>query len=961
MGPEPILGLAEHGILLLSWMEKSSKLRLAANRPRGVGIACRAKIPIANSSELNRRNPLFSSKTAQCNREGIGLFGLCRPLLVALFILGWTNGSTAQTFGSRLDLHQGWSLQSSCVAKASGSEISTVGFDTKAWHRATVPTTVLAALVADRTDPDPYPGDNLRSLPGEAYSTDFNFVLEQMPTDSPYHCSWWYHTEFSFAPTRKNGHAALHFDGINGRANIWLNGEKIADATEVAGADRTYEFDITRALRSNAANALAVEVFAPTPDDFGINWVDWNPAPPDKDMGLWRDVYLTESGPVAIRYPQVITQLSPSGAAELAVELELHNLSGDRISGRLRGQMDGIRLRQKVSLEPHQWRTIRFRPEKFPQLRVQNPKLWWPAQMGDPALHGLHVWLMVKGKLADDERTEVGFRQITSSLDDHGNRQFRINGKRIFIRGAGWAPDMLLRESPDRLRAEFDYVRDLNLNAIRLEGKLETEDFLRLADERGLLLLPGWSCCDLWQEGAKWTPDQFHIATESLRSEIFRLRGHPSVLVWLNGSDEGAAPNVEEAYIALLKELDWPNPYLFSAAGEPSKVSGPTGVKMTGPYDYVPPDFWLSDDGHNGGAAGFNTETSPGAAIPPKASLAKMLGATHLDLGDPMWTFHSAQGTFSKLEPFNETMNAVYGAPPDLDDYERKAQAMNYDAERAMFEAYTRNKYSGTTGIIQWMLNSAWPSIFWHLYDYYLQPAGGYFGAKKALEPLHIQYSYDDRSVVIVNSTYAASAPLKVNADVYDATLRKTFSWSGEAAVPADAALRVTNIPAEALGADSPLHYLELSLVRPDGGIASTNFYWLSSDHNIFDWSQASFRYTPVMHYENLQALESLKSMNVRVSLAPQTVPNWPKVTVHIANPSTALAFQIHLGIRRHGEDSEIVPVLWSDNYFELLPGESRDLTASYDLPSTSEGTLELVVNGWNIDELTIQIPVGKR
>jgi exo-1,4-beta-D-glucosaminidase len=888
--------------------------------------------------------------------RGTSEFALIAALL--FFGAGVPGSASSQGAISRLVLSDGWALQSSCKISASGAEISSPGFATAGWHRVSVPSTVLAALVADDTYPDPYSGDNLRSIPGEAYSTDNNFVLQDMPADSPFRCSWWYRLEFTPPLAKNGGYATLHFDGINNRANIWLNGKKIADAADVAGADRTYDFDTAGGIEFGGPNVLAVEVFAPTPQDFGINWVDWNPAPPDKDMGLWRTVYIDCGGAVAIRHPYVATHF-PSASldvAELTVGTELHNSSAQSVSGLLTGDIEGVSFRQKVTLAAHESRSVHFAPEPFTQLRLHHPKLWWPAQMGEPALQELHLRFTVDGVPSDEQAVRFGIREITSSLDEHGHRLFRINGKRILIRGGGWAPDMLLRESPQRVRTEFRYIRDLNLNTLRLEGKLESEEFYDLADQKGVLIMPGWSCCDLWQDGPKWTPAQLQIATESLRSQILRLRNHPSVLVWLNGSDEGPPPNVESAYIGVLKDGDWSNPVLFSAAEEPSEITGVTGVKMTGPYDYVPPDFWLTDDGGNGGAAGFNTETSPGAAIPPRNSLEKMLGAGHIQLGDPAWAFHTAQGTFSKLDHFNESMNAVYGAPSDLDDYERKAQTMAYDSERAMFEAYSRRKYTATTGIIQWMLNNAWPSAFWHLYDYYLQPAGGYFGAKKALEPLHVMYSYDDRSVAVLNSTYVEAAGLKVAASVYDAALKQVFSWSGRIDLKPDSATRATVIPESALSNDSPVHYVRLTLTKPDGGVASTNFYWLSSKRNVFDWSKASFRYTPVSNYEDLKALLALQIVHLRATYGAKSGPEGPLVTVQLSNPSSDLAFQIAVGVRRQSEDSQVLPVLWSDNYFELLPGESREITAHYLSPDTLKAPSEIVVTGWNISQLTIPI-----
>jgi exo-1,4-beta-D-glucosaminidase len=883
-------------------------------------------------------------------------------LLTSIFLFVRDAGSVPPPAPSRVYLHDNWALQSSCKLSAptpTGAAISTPGFNAQSWHRATIPSTVVAALVADGTYPDPYFSDNLRSLPGADYPAGQDFALIPMPVDSPFACSWWYRTEFTL-PTQSNRHQELHLDGINNRANVWLNGHPIADAQSVAGAYRTYAFDISNTLRSNAPNALAVEVFAQTPDDLGITWIDWNPAPPDKNMGLWRDVYIDSSGPVAIRNPQVITHFPSEDsldAADLTVETQLHNFTAQPITGKLAGTIDanGAAFQQQITLAANETRTVRFAAADFPELHLHNPKLWWPAQMGDPALHDLHLRFTIGSSVSDEQALRFGIREVTSSLDANGNRLFRINGKKIFIRGAGWTPDMLLRESPDRLRTELRYVRDLNLSTIRLEGKLESDEFYELTDQMGILVMPGWSCCDRWQDAANWRPQDLQVATESLRSQLLRLRAHPSVFVWLSGSDTGPPPNVEEAYIATLKEEDWPDPYLFSAAEDPSTITGPTGVKMTGPYDYVPPDFWLADSGANGGADGFNMETSPGPAIPLKSSLQRMFGADHLAPDDPSWAFHNAVGTFGSLDHFNETMRAVYGPPTDLDDYERKAQAMSYDSERAMFEAYSRNKYSSTTGIIQWMLNNAWPSLFWHLYDYYLQPAAGYFGVKKALEPLHVQYSYDDRSIVVVNSTYTDAPALKVSATVYDFDLRQAFSQQALVDASSDSATRVLTIPESAVQGGSPIHLVSLTLTGPGGAIASSNFYPIPDRRNVFDWPNASFRFTPVSSYEDLTTLAKLPAATILAAARLQTGPTGPSIRVVIHNRSPNLAFLLTPQLAQ----SPSLP-LWSDSYFSLLPGESREIVAT-DLPSealTKGATITLT--GWNISPLQVPIVHAK-
>jgi exo-1,4-beta-D-glucosaminidase len=308
------------------------------------------------------------------------------------------------------------------------------------------------------------------------------------------------------------------------------------------------------------------------------------------------------------------------------------------------------------------------------------------------------------------------------------------------------------------------------------------------------------------------------------------------------------------------------------------------------------------------------------------------------------------------LHHFEEAMAAIYGSASGIEDFELKSQAMAYDAERAMFEAYSRNKY-GATGIIQWMLNNAWPSLIWHLYDYYLQPAGGYFGAKKACEPLHVQYSYDDRSIAVVNSAYRDVSELKVTAKLYDAKLHELFSGQAAVQVASDGVAKALAIPEDAFHAASPIFFLSLKLEDGGNRIVSTNFYWLSPKSNRFDWPATTYRYTPVSAYEDLTALRDLPSAgSMELSASTESNAGGPLVRVHIRNPSNALAFQLSLGIRRKGGEADILPVLWEDNYFELMPGESRDVTAQFLAADALEGDSVLTVNGWNISPQTLSL-----
>jgi exo-1,4-beta-D-glucosaminidase len=853
-------------------------------------------------------------------------------------------------------LHEGWQLQSACKVQAAGDAVSTTGFHPDGWIATSVPATVVAAQVAAGIYPDPYYGMNLRNIPGETYPIGEVFANHPMPDDSPYRCGWWYRKQFVI-PAADKGHTLwLHFGGINYRADIWLNGKKIADQSQVAGAYRTFDFDISDVAEAGKPNVLAVDTFAPTEKDLGINWVDWNPAPPDKDMGLWGEVTLSTSGPVTLRSPMAVTHFPDDSLkeADLTVYAELENTSDHPISGKVTATVANIPVMDSVFIGPNERQTVILSSDKFPQLRVRNPRVWWPYVMGDPHLEHLTMRFVADGSVSDEQSVDFGIREITSELTDKGYRLFHINGKPLLIRGGGWSQDMLLRQNPEYLRNELRLFRDMRLNTIRLEGKLETDDFFQLADRQGILVMLGWCCCDQWEHWKDWTPENYTVAAASLRSQMLRLRSHPSLLVWLNGSDNHPPADVESAYLRVEAETHWPNPILSSASGGPTTVSGRSGVKMTGPYDYVAPSYWYVDS-HHGGAYGYNTETSPGPAIPNVASLHRFLPPDQMWPPGADWSYHNGGGDFKNLTVFDAAMKATYGKADSLDEYVRLGQTMAYDGERAMFEAYSRNKYT-STGVIQWMLNNAWPSTIWHLFDYYLDAGGGYFGTKKACEPLHVQYSYDDHSIVVVNNTWAAAPHLTASVRVFDAQMHSLYTAEKPLDALPDSSTRVDTIPESAFPQPSPVYFIDLTLKNPGGSIASRNFYWIPAALTTFDWGKSDYTHTPALQYENLQALRSLPAADVQATVREHAAADGATVEVALRNPSHALAFQVAAVIRTKSGDL-IAPVVWSDNYVELMPGESRTLTA--ELPPHTDAGAIVKVSGWNISEQTLPIAAG--
>ena len=850
-----------------------------------------------------------------------------RTICCLLIIVAGANAG-AQT---RRMLHDGWSLQSSEKVGVDGRAISSPGYSASGWYKATVPSTVVGALVEDGVFKDPFFGMNLRDIPGMTYNIGLNFVHLPMDSTSPYAKPWWYRTTFT-ARAQPGKHVVLHFDGINYRANVWLNGTLIADSTQVAGTYRRYELDVTSTLAKTGTNALAVEIFAPTPADLQTTWVDWNPSPPDKDMGLWQPVSLVTTGDVMLEYPQLVSHVDTATlrSADLTVGTNLKNLADSPVTGTLSAIIAGRHVQQSVTLAPHESTYV-----DLPAMHVDNPRLWWPAQLGTPALYTLDVAFSVNGTTSDRQRSRVGIREVTSEMTPKGGRLFRVNGTRILIRGGGWAPDMFFRPQPARQDAQLKYVLDMHLNAVRLEGNYENDRFFQRADSLGVLVMTGWVCCDAWEEWAKWGPEQHVVSAVSLRDQIRRLRQHPSVFVWLNGSDNPPPADVEQTYLNVERDEHWANPVISSASAKPTTVTGASGVKMTGPYDWVPPNYWLQDSTH-GGAWAYNTETSPGAAVPPIESIRTMMHERDIKWPlDTVWMFHAAGGQFTHLlDRFNTALSTRFGPPTSAEDYTKVSQLMTYEGERAMFEAYRRNKYT-STGVIQWMLNNAWPGIYWHLFDWYLRPAGGYFGSKKANEPVHAMFSYDDRSVAVINGTQHGVRGVHLRARLYGLDGSRNFSRDTTFDLPADTTMKLFTLP-EPAGVTGAY----FADVRVTGG--SPNFYWLSTTPDVLA-DTSTWYMTPVKSFADLTALRNMPQARVRATTTSST----GKTTVTLTNSGKTIAFFVRLQVV--GSDgNEALPVFWSDNYVSLLPGEARTFTARY-ASRDLHGPPHVVLSGWNV------------
>jgi exo-1,4-beta-D-glucosaminidase len=822
-------------------------------------------------------------------------------------------------------IRDNWAIRSSASVKDGGGAISQPGYPTKDWYPTSVPSTVLAALVANKVYPDPYYGNNYFELPG--------IRRWDIPEGNPFESSWWYRTEFELPADYSGKHIWLKFQSVNYRANLWVNGQKVADSTQMEGAYRLYAFDITRYTKAGQKNCIALEIYPPKTFDLTISWVDWNPTPPDRGMGIWYDVTLSASGTVVIEHPFVKTKLNlPStDQAKLTVIAEVKNAESVPVNGLLKGTIENITFSKEVNLNANETKEITFSPEEFPQLIVKNPRLWWPHTVGSQNLYDLNLSFEIEGKVSDAHKTRFGIREISSWMnvfDTLRTKVFQVNGKNIVIRGGGYVEDMMLRPSNERTDADLNYLKFMGLNALRMEAPRGSDYLFERCDEEGILVMVGWCCGLAFESWDKWTPHTADIAELSWRDQVMHLRSHPSVFTWLYGSDNFPPEDIEKRYIKILNQFDGTRPYSSSATQAPSKIEGYTGLTM-GPwpqvYGYMPPNFWYT-------RLEFNTECGPnGEQLPPIETIKKVMPEKDLWPISPSWDLRLRKHFY----PFSrKAIDSRYGKPANLEEYCIKSQILQLEATKAMFEAFAGNKYK-SSGVIYWMYNAAWPKFYWQLYDYFLMPNGSFYGAKKACEPLHVQYNYRENAVQLVNCFYQNFKGLKVSAKVFDFNAKEIFTKEIFTDMKADESkiLFKLEVPKEQLG----IYFLKLRLTDKAGKEISSNFYWLSANGD----DNADFT-----------GLSLLPPVDVIAKPGPISIENGKlKLAVEFSNPSSTIAFGLNPKLLSVSTKEPILPIFWQDNYFSLLPGEKRSIEMQVDTFLIKEGKLLFKLDGWNLKD----------
>ena len=803
--------------------------------------------------------------------------------------------------GAVLSLEEGWQL-----SRNGGPEKTT----------ATVPSTVAGALYVSG-----FYGDDL--LEGRNYVKADKAIFDD---------EWIYKTEFAARP--ENGqHCTLTFDGLDYRADIFLNGKQIAAADTTFGVFRSWQYDVESLLRGR--NKLEVRLRRAQPGDLNIGFVDWNPRPLDESMGIVRPVTVHMTGAVSVEDVFVIPDLDTEtfAQADLEVRVKLRNREDRPVAAELTlALQDGGTGKVPVELPAGETVTVTLTPAEVAFLHLDNPRVWWTYDMGTPELYDLSASVETDGVVSDSRTVTFGVRKIESRLTAKNYRQFTLNGRDVLIKGAGWTDDIFLLDTPESLAQQVAYVKDMNLNLIRFENIWGKDDTIYdLCDREGLLALVGWSCQWEWEDycglpevngyGCINGKEVEDLAVAYFHDQVVRLHNHPSVIAWMTGSDRIPNPQLEQRYMEIYGKEDY-RPYVCSAKCLQSSVTGWSGTKMEGPYEYVAPDYWYFDK-NAGGAFGFNTETGIGANLPQLESLRRMIPEDALWPLSADWDYHctASSSVMNNTKVLANAVEKLYGAPTGLEDFVLKAHAVDYNGTRAMFESFRANMPEAT-GIVQWMLNSAWPSLYWQLYDWYGVPTAAYYGTKKACEPDQLIFNYKDRKVYAVSETPKAQK-LTATMQVFDAQSKligresRPVKVSYRSVVPVFDLRRFAGKP----------HFIALTLTAEDGSSVADNFYAIGAKDDEYIFEKTTWYDTPIRNWTDLRFVFGQKESDIVMTV----VPAEDGYAVTLENRSSVVA-PMNILKALDGDGQLAVPAWWSDNFFALAPGQTRTVTCKTDL-----------------------------
>ena len=902
------------------------------------------------------------------------------------------NGTVRQVKLTRFE------LQSSVLITSSGAEISSPEYKSKVyWFPVRVPSTVLTGLVANKVYPDPYSGLNNMLIPDASDEFNKKYNLEQfshLPNNAnPWNKPYWYRTSFKVSKADNGRHFQLIFKGINYRAAVWVNGTQVADSTQMAGMFGEYSLDVSNLIRSGMENAVAVKIYpldypglpateqlkalgdffengGPT-GDIGknvtmlcsIGW-DWIPPVRDRNMGIWLPVYLRTSGGITITDPKLVTtlpKLPDTTLASISLNLKLINHNQVDENGELivtispeNFKGSPVQLSKSVTITKNSSAIVDLNGGNTKEFVVLNPRLWWPNGYGKPNLYRIKMQYENSNGISDDTSFVFGIRTVsTKAIDVNGTyrRDFYVNEKRIHITGGAWVPDMMLNRDSLRYDYEMHLCRNSNINLVRIWGGGVTpcDEFFEAADRYGLLV---WS--DFWITGdtqgefkgsPEW-PIEGNIFNKNVKSTILRIRNHPSLLVWTGGNEGHARKELYDVMRESIITLDGTRPYIPSSSGFAKLPAGwngawpdnlPSGVYSGGPYTWQDPLVYYKK-----AIAGkdwvFKDETGL-PSQPPYNIMSKIIpdlvwDKTLLFPLNNTWGYHDAATGNGRYDLYYKEMVKRYGEPVSMEDFCNKMQLMNAIGYQGIFEA-AGHKLNDIGGVMLWKLNSAFPSVVWQVYDWFLMPNAGYYFMQNACEPVHIQLSINDFKVLVINRTYQPLSGLVAQVELFSMDSKSLFHEEKNISLSATE-VKETSTVSSALANLKGVNFVVLNLKNNIGKVISHNVYWLSNDEV----------------YKSLNEMQKTK-VNAKVILSSKgkSETSW---TIQFTNATNKLAFFIRPQLMAAGE--EVLPSYWTSNYFTLAPSETTTVSVSCPKVTLDGKNPVIKISGWNVNEEEIKL-----
>jgi beta-galactosidase/beta-glucuronidase len=821
----------------------------------------------------------------------------------------------------RLELSRGnWRLQRDSLVSLNGEAISQSGFNDSDWLPATVPGTVLSSYWDDGVVPDPNCGTN-----------------QLMISDSFFYADFWYRDTFIAPRAGPGKHLWLNFDGVNWKADVFVNGTKLG---AIEGGFMRGQFEITSLVRPGTTNVLAVRVHKNAnpgstkektlaePDWNGgalgadnptyhasIGW-DWIPTIRGRDSGIWGSVYLTTTGAVTIEHPFVSTTLPlpDISTADVSVEVTLRNHDDQPMNGTLRGQFGTVKFEKRVEIAAGAETTVKFDPSATPALHLKNPKLWWPNGYGDPNLYDVKLsFESASGRVSDRSEFQTGVRQFTYSEAGDALRIW-INGRRFIPRGGNWGfAESMLRYRAREFDAAVRYHRDMNFNMIRdWVGQIGDDAFYRACDEYGIVVWQDFWLANPW-DGPE--PDDDAMFLRNATDLVERIRNHPSIGNFC-GRNEGFPPKpLEDGLTDLLAKLD-PGIHYF-----PNSAFGV--VSGGGPYWAMPRKFYFEERA----TPKLHSELGRPSIVTLDSLKQMMPEADQWPISED-WGLHDfSQHGAAHAAEFREMIDKSFGPSNSLAEWDELAQFENYDGYRAMYEAQSKNRM----GMLIWMSHPAWPSFVWQTYDYYLDPSAAYFGAKKASEPLHIQWNPLTDNVEVVNYSGGNLTALTAEAEIRN--MDGSVQWQKSATLDSKEDSVETPIKLEYPATLSPVHFIRLRLMR-GGEVVSDNFYWRGTEEG------------------NYQALRQLPKVDLQATTQSKRQGSAWLLTTELTNTSRSPALMVRVKAVREKTGDRILPAIYSDNYVALMPGEHRTIQTELQDADTRGERPRIAVEGFNLGQV---------